>query len=47
MRNNIFVSPIITNNKPPYLFIFKNIISHRFQHKEKQHFQKIKHGRKI
>ena len=48
MRNSIFVSPIITNNKEAnvpliYLFIyFLNIISHCFQHKEKQHFQKIK-----
>ena len=54
MRNSIFVSPIITKNKEAnvshfYLFIylFIYIISHFFQHKGKQHFQKIKQGRKI
>ena len=51
MRNSIFVSPIITKNKeanvPQFIYLFFNIISHFFQHKEKQHFQKIKQGRKI
>ena len=47
MRNSIFVSSTITNNKEANVLPFFYIICHCFQHKDKQHFQKIKRGRKM